>query len=57
MGDTDQNNQLQQNQNQGTLNHNVAGIAPSDSQGHCWTIELTRIVQSGQCRRRCDGRD
>ena len=32
MGDTDQNNQLQQNQNQGTLNHNVAGIAPSDSQ-------------------------
>ena len=33
MGDIDQNNQLQQNQNQGTLTHNVAGIAPSDSQG------------------------
>ena len=31
MGDIDQNNQLQQNQ--GTLNNNVAGIVPSDSQG------------------------
>ena len=33
MEDTDQNNQLQQNQSQGTLNHNVAGTALSDSQG------------------------
>ena len=57
MGDTDQNNQLQQNQNQGTLNHNVAGIAPSDSQGTpldnrthnnsvIWTVwEKMRLVE------------
>ena len=57
MGDTDQNNQLQQNQNQGTLNHNVAGIAPSNSQGTpldnrthnnsvIWTVwEKMRLVE------------
>ena len=57
MGDTDQNNQLQQNQNQGTLHHNVAGIAPSDSQGTqldnrthnnsvIWTVwEKMRLVE------------
>ena len=57
MGDIDQNNQLQQNQNQGTLNHNVAGIAPSDSQGTpldnrthnnsvIWTVwEKMRLVE------------
>ena len=57
MGDTDQNNQLQQNQNQGTLNHNVAGIATSDSQrapldnrthnnSVIWTVqEKTRLVE------------
>ena len=57
MGDIDQNNQLQQNENQGTLNHNVAGIAPSDSQGTpldnrthnnsvIWTVwEKMRLVE------------
>ena len=57
MGDIDQNNQLQQNQNQGTLNHNVAGIAPSNLQGTplnnrthnnsvIWTVwEKMRLVE------------
>ena len=58
MGDVDQNNQFQQDQNQGTMNHNVAGIAPFDSQGTpldnrthnnsvIWTVwEKMRLVET-----------